>query len=635
MVPPASPFTVTVNGSAVSLADLRPVNVAGNTVRLVLASPVAATDVVTVSYVKPSSGSRLRGAVNEVTGFVGHAVTNQVGAVPAVTGVAITSTPATARTYGHGETIQVTLTYDQAVTVVGAPRLRIGIPEHHREKWARFSTGSGTTKLTFCLHRVGAWTALPWGVAVLRTELDMNGGSIQSAATPRRDAYRWHSGLDHDSNHRVDWRRSTPGVPWVTDVAITSDPGDYHTYGPGDNIQVTLTYDQPVNVTGAPRLKIKMAPNSGENLANYVSGSGTTKLVFSYPVLAGILSFHGVAVLREYSGTERRRYSLHGRRLPVNAHLRHEGLSHNAEHRVDGIGLSLLGVTVNGTKVSVSFNEALDAASVPPASAFTVKRTPQGGSEETVSLSGSPTISGGAAILTLSSAVAATDTDVKVSYTKPTAAGVSRLTDAGGNEAASFTDLAADATDNTPPKLVQGEIDGDVITLYFDEALDETSGGNGDFFRLWFVRHDSRYPDYGLCQSHYSKTTTTVTVGRREMIVKGNIVVLVELGHDIDPRSSPRGKAAVRARVGYRWSSVKYVQSTALGDKILRDPAGNAVSAPDIRRDGKYGYTGWISLNNVTPQPYPMSATVDGNLLTLFFSAPMDEDIRTAGSSFT
>ena len=64
-VPAASAFTVTVNGSAVSLADFQPVAVAGNTVRLVLDAPLSSTDVLTVSYAKPS-GSRLRGVAREI-----------------------------------------------------------------------------------------------------------------------------------------------------------------------------------------------------------------------------------------------------------------------------------------------------------------------------------------------------------------------------------------------------------------------------------------------------------------------------------------------------------------------------------------------------------------------------------------
>ena len=67
----------------------------------------------------------------------------------------------------------------------------------------------------------------------------------------------------------------------------------------------------------------------------------------------------------------------------------------------------------------VTFNEFLAAATSPSSGAFTVKKTPAGGAQETVSLSGSPSIGGAAAGLSPANALASTDTGVKVSYTKP------------------------------------------------------------------------------------------------------------------------------------------------------------------------------------------------------------------------
>ena len=204
-VPPASAFTVTVNGSAVSLAGLQPVEVSGNTVRLVLAAPVSATDVLTVSYAKPSSGSKLQGLASQVANFVDHAVTNRVGDAPAVERVAITSTPAAEQIYAHGEAVQVSLTFSEAVTVDttnGTPRLRIGMPAHLREKWAHYASGSGTATLTFA-YSVSDLDRSDLGVAVFRGGLDFNGGSIQSVSTPPRDARLWYAGLDHNSNHKV------------------------------------------------------------------------------------------------------------------------------------------------------------------------------------------------------------------------------------------------------------------------------------------------------------------------------------------------------------------------------------------------------------------------------------------------
>ena len=78
--------------------------------------------------------------------------------------------------------------------------------------------------------------------------------------------------------------------------------------------------------------------------------------------------------------------------------------------------------------------------------------------------------------LTLANAVLVTDTDVKVSYGKPTSGADNRLRDKAGNEVASFSDEAV-TTDLTPPWLVRGEGDGGTMILYVSEALDEDSVG--------------------------------------------------------------------------------------------------------------------------------------------------------------
>ena len=626
--PAASAFTVRVNGSAASLASLDPVAVSGPDVTLVLAAAVSATDIVTVSYAKPS-GSPLRGPDGEAKNFTGRSVTNLVGAEPSVSQVEIASTPADGETYAHGETIQVSLTFTETVTVTGAPRLKIRMAPNYGEEWADYSGGSGTTTLVFD-YTVAEPDRSTRGVAVLRDTLDLNGGTIRSTAT-QKDTHRWYSGLDYDQEHMVDWRRSAPGVPWVTGVAISSDPGADDTYALGDTIQVTATFSEAVNVDttgGTPRLKIKMArympwvhTDHQERWANYASGSGTAELTFAYTVLGVNHSPFGLAVLR--SGLELNGGAIRSATAtPTDAHLRYEGLGHDENHRVDGGTPALLGVAVSGTTVSVAFNEALDTEAVPPASAFTVKRTPQGGVEETVSLSGTPTISGGAARLTLAAPVLATDTDVKVSYAKPTTAAAGKLKDQAGNEAASFTDQAADATDTTPPRLVRGEIDGDIITLYFSELLDEDSVSSrvGDYFRInqHYYTGSTGAKD-GQCPFPMTSFNTTP----REVYISGNTAVVVGL-NNYEKR---------RATVFWTFNNFSYFADVTV-TKRLRDLSGNPVSTPRPV-GGNYWSTRIINLENVTRLPWPKSATVSSNRLTLTFSAPMDRDTVPATDAFT
>ena len=83
-------------------------------------------------------------------------------------------------------------------------------------------------------------------------------------------------------------------------MAITSDPGRDNTYGKDDVITISVTFDQAVNVTGAPRIAIDMDPADwGEKQAAYASGSGATTLTFTYTVVQPNESTQGIAVLAD------------------------------------------------------------------------------------------------------------------------------------------------------------------------------------------------------------------------------------------------------------------------------------------------------------------------------------------------
>ena len=624
-VPVVGAFTVKVRGSAVSLASVEPVAVAGDTVTLVLADPVAESDVVTVSYSKPSSGPlRNRNSVGgDVGNFSDETVINLTGVVPAVSDVAISSGAGPDRSYALGEEVRILLTFNEAVNVAGAPRLKIKLDPNHGEEWAEYASGSSTTMLEFT-YTVVEPNISTQGVAVLRNTLELNGGTIRSMSTST-EADLWQGGLGHDPDHQVDWRAPAPGVPSVSSVAITSDSGDDDTYSLGDVMRVTVTFSEAVDVTGSPRLEIDLDPGDwGEKWAIYEGGSGTSSLTFIYEVADSNFSSRGIAVLEH-------RLDLNGGKIRSAAsqrdvHLWYMGLDHDPSHKMDGTTPSLRSVTVDGTTVVLAFSEPLDEDSVPPASAFMVKKTPQGGEEETVNLIGSPSIEGVTVILTMASPWLNTDTDVRVSYQGPALGVGNRLRDQAGNDAAIFTDR----TDDTPPRLVRGEIDGDVITLFFSEPLDENSGGAGDFYRInlqWNSLHGGA-PHYGRCKWKVSDGSYHLfTVRPREVYVSGNTVVVVGLKED----------PIWRAGVGQNTNNFNYIANiTAPAEQRLRDISGNPVSTPHRYHNtsNKYWQTEQILVPSVTRLPYPRSATVVGDRLTLNFNAPMDGDSIPAAGAF-
>ena len=102
---------------------------------------------------------------------VAHAQTT----APTVETVAVTSNPGTDDTYALGDTIEVALTFSEAVTVTGAPYLLIDVGGTKRR--ADYNSGTGATQLKF-QYTVLAGDDDDDGIAVVANSLTLNGGSI-------------------------------------------------------------------------------------------------------------------------------------------------------------------------------------------------------------------------------------------------------------------------------------------------------------------------------------------------------------------------------------------------------------------------------------------------------------------------
>ena len=94
-------------------------------------------------------------------------------------------------------------------------------------------------------------------------------------------------------------------APTVSTVAVTSMPASGDTYGTGEMIRFTVTFDQDVTVTGTPEFEFCLGNSDGGSCtdgsppptrrrAALSSGSGTTALVFSYTVVAGEMDDNGI-----------------------------------------------------------------------------------------------------------------------------------------------------------------------------------------------------------------------------------------------------------------------------------------------------------------------------------------------------
>ena len=341
-LPPGSAFTVTARppggGSAVTVSGTGTVNATGSTIGVSLAEPVARDAVVTASYDKPSANALRDRAGNEVASFSGVSATNFDGgsAAPEIVSQAVVSDAGSDRTYRRGEKIRVQLTFSGVVHVTGTPRLRISQGNSHWQAsperggayrpWLDYESGSGTRTLTF-VYTVKELDRSR-GIAVLN-QLDLNGGSIDSWGEYDVDLSFSQWTLNHDRNHKVD---GASLAVELTGVEVVSNAGADKTYGAGEKIQVQVNFSTAVEVTGTPRLKIKMDPSFGEKWAVYESGSGESSLIFAYTVELPNISTQGIAVLADT-------LELNGGtiRTPTEADapLAHAGLAHDENHKVD------------------------------------------------------------------------------------------------------------------------------------------------------------------------------------------------------------------------------------------------------------------------------------------------------------
>ena len=134
-----------------------------------------------------------------------------------------------------------------------------------------------------------------------------------------------------------------------------------------------------------------------------------------------------------------------------------------------------------GTALKINFNEPLGAAASLANSAFSGKRTPSGGTETDLAFTGSPSISGNSVTLTLTSAssILATDTNVKITYTKPSSGSNNKIVDLFGNEADTkqnqpvvLDETAPELSTTTTPTLAA---DGLTLTVTYNEAMDTSA----------------------------------------------------------------------------------------------------------------------------------------------------------------
>ncbi|CAM1341956.1 Protein of unknown function precursor containing a C-terminal secretion signal [Tenacibaculum aestuarii] len=197
--------------------------------------------------------------------------------------VSSVNVPANA-TYITGQNLDFTVNFDENVTVNtagGIPQIAITIGATTRQ--ATYISGSGTSALVF-RHTVLTGDLDTNGIAV--GSLAANGSTLKDAGG--KDAILTLNSVGSTSAVLVD-----AAAPAVTSVSVPAN-GNYLT---SQNLDFTVNFDESVTVNttgGTPQIAITIGANTRQ--AVYLSGSGTSALVFRYTIQSGDSDTDGIAV---------------------------------------------------------------------------------------------------------------------------------------------------------------------------------------------------------------------------------------------------------------------------------------------------------------------------------------------------
>jgi trimeric autotransporter adhesin len=202
---------------------------------------------------------------------------------PAVTGVTV---PANS-TYVAAQSLDFTASFSEAVFVTGTPRIAITL-DTGGTIYATYLSGSGTNTLRF-EHVVSPGEQDLTGITTASV-IDLNGGAIKDAA----------GNAASGASLNLTGEASTAGVdvdaiaPAVSSVSVPSNG----TYSIGQDLDFSVNFTKVVTVNtggGVPYVEVTL-DTGGTVAATYLSGTGTSHLVFQYAIASGKLDTNGIAV---------------------------------------------------------------------------------------------------------------------------------------------------------------------------------------------------------------------------------------------------------------------------------------------------------------------------------------------------
>ena len=264
------------------------------------------------------------------SGVAQHKVDGSVAAVPRVTYMRIYANPPNGVAYAAGERIEGQVRFSIPVEVSGRPRLALHVGG--RTRHATLYRQSSDGRRLYFRYEVQRQDVDTDGISVPANGLNLNGGSIRSAAGANADLNLGTHAIENDPEHKVDG--SVAAVPRVDYTRIYGNPPNGVAYAAGEWIEGQVRFSIPVEVSGRPRLALHVGGRT-RHATLYRQGSDGRWLYFRYEVQRQDVDTDGISVpangLNLNGGSIR---SAAGANADLN--LGTHAIENDPEHKMDG-----------------------------------------------------------------------------------------------------------------------------------------------------------------------------------------------------------------------------------------------------------------------------------------------------------
>ena len=234
--------------------------------------------------------------------------------------------PARGYPYERGESVEVIVEFDRAVTVTGSPRVALTIGTRTRQA-ASIGWGYG---YGFFRYAVQEEDRDEDGISIAANALGLNGGTIKHAGDGTTDADLTHDAVNADAARTVNGSLATP--PAVQDVAFVSSPARSDTYELGETVEVEVEFDRGVTPTNnSPQLALTIGTQTRHAT---LSRWGSVSLYFDYAVQEGDRDEDGISIAANALGLNGG--SIKGADGTTDADLAHEAVASERGSKVNG-----------------------------------------------------------------------------------------------------------------------------------------------------------------------------------------------------------------------------------------------------------------------------------------------------------